>query len=177
VISTERLVLRRWREADAEAHHRMCAEPDVARFLGPSPTLEDSRDVIVRQNAIADRFGSCFWAIEHRVDGSFIGWCGVKPGPDGTPIAGEPEIGWSLARPVWGRGLAIEAAHAALTSFWGVGSRAARVTAITVPANVRSQSVMIRLGMTRVTGGDFDHPALPEGNPLRRHLIYAIARP
>ena len=50
------------------------------------------------------------------------------------------------------------------------------VVAFTTTVNTRSQAVMERIGMTRDAGGDFDHPALPEGSPLRRHVLYRIDR-
>lgn len=177
MIATERLILRRWRDEDAAAHHAMCANPDVARYFGPSPTLDESREAVARQNEIAETYGSCFWAIERRADARFVGWCGIKPGAVDTPIADQPEIGWSLARDAWGQGLAIAAARAALAYFWTARVEAPRVYAITVPANLRSQTVMIRLGMTRLAHGDFDDLALVEGDPLRRHLTYAVDRP
>ena len=49
--------------------------------------------------------------------------------------------------------------------------------AITVPTNLRSRAVMERIGMVYAQGEDFDHPALPAGDPLRRHVLYRIARP
>ena len=52
-----------------------------------------------------------------------------------------------------------------------------RITAITVPANTRSWGLMERIGMARVTDGDFDHPNLAPGDPLRRHILYRIDRP
>lgn len=47
----------------------------------------------------------------------------------------------------------------------------------TVPANKRSWGLMQRIGMKYVEGGDFDHPDLAEGDPLRRHVLYRIDRP
>ena len=175
MINTERLILRRWRDADVRPFHAMGQDAEVMRYLGPPMSREDAEAAVARQNALADETGACFWAIERREDGAFLGFCGVKPGPAGTPIAGEPEIGWRLARPAWGRGYAREAAAACLADAWRRGE--GRVFAITVPANERSWGLMIRLGMARLADGDFDHPALPEGDPLRRHLTYAIERP
>ena len=42
---------------------------------------------------------------------------------------------------------------------------------------LNTQAVMERIGMTRDAGGDFDHPALPDGSPLRRHVLYRISAP
>ena len=74
-----------------------------------------------------------------------------------------------------GDGLAGEAARAVLATGWERGTDT--VYAITVPDNRRSRALMERLGMTRVEGGDFDHPDLAPDNPLRRHVLYRIDRP
>ncbi|MES2421962.1 MAG: GNAT family N-acetyltransferase [Pseudomonadota bacterium] len=176
MIETERLILRGWHEDDAAAHHAMCADPAVMAYLGPAPSLADSAAVVVRQNAMLVDYGACFWALERRDTGAFIGWCGIKPGPVGTPIEDEPEIGWSLVRAHWGQGYAREAAEAALA--WGWQElNLPTVWAITVPANTASRTLMERLGMARVHGGDFDHPKLAEDDALRRHILYRIDRP
>lgn len=172
MIETDRLLLRRWRDADAVPFHAMGQDAEVMRYLGPPMSMEECRAAIRRQNTMADVEGSCFWAMERRADGAFLGFCGIKPGPEGTPIAGRPEIGWRLARHAWGQGLAREAASACLNDAWRRNVR--QVWAITVAANTRSWGLMIRLGMGRVDNGDFDHPALPDGHPLRRHLCYTI---
>ena len=46
--------------------------------------------------------------------------------------------------------------------------------ALTTTVNTRSQAVMERIGMTRDLDADFDNPSLPEGSPLRRHVLYRI---
>ena len=48
------------------------------------------------------------------------------------------------------------------------------ILAITTTPNTRSQAVMERIGMVRDPTGDFDHPSLPEGSQLRRHVLYRI---
>jgi RimJ/RimL family protein N-acetyltransferase len=83
------------------------------------------------------------------------------------------EVGWRLARAHWGKGYATEAARAALAfGFEQVGLN--EIVSFTVPANTRSIAVMERLGMTRNPADDFDHPSLPEGSPLRRHVLYRL---
>lgn len=176
MIETPRLILRRWREEDADPFFAMGQDAEVMRYLGPPMSREDCAATVARQNAIADSYGSCFWAVERREDGGFVGFCGIKPGPAGMPIANEPEIGWRLARAAWGQGYAREAAQATINHAWAATCWP-RIAAITVPANERSWGLMIRLGMMRDPDGDFDHPALAAGDPLRRHLTYRIARP
>ncbi|QNE33217.1 GNAT family N-acetyltransferase [Sphingomonas sp. NBWT7] len=173
-METPRLVLRRWRDTDVAPFHAMGQDAAVMRYLGPPMDLAACVATVARMNALAGASGDCFWAIERRIDGAFIGFCGIEPGPAGTPIADAPEIGWRLARDAWGQGFAREAAAACLQRAWDRCT--ARVHAITVAANERSWGLMIRLCMRRVTDGDFDHPALAEGDPLRRHVHYTIDR-
>jgi RimJ/RimL family protein N-acetyltransferase len=84
-------------------------------------------------------------------------------------------VGWRLARAHWGRGYATEAARAAVAAgFRELGLD--EVVSFTVPANHRSRAVMERLGMTRHTADDFEHPLLPAGHPLRPHVLYRLSR-
>ncbi|WP_445193130.1 GNAT family N-acetyltransferase [Sphingomonas sp. Tas61C01] len=175
-VRTDRLVLRAWRDDDALPFHAMGQDADVMRYLGPPMTLEDCHAAIARSATTLAEQGSCFWAMERTADGAFLGFCGVKRGPPGTPIANDLEIGWRLGRPHWRQGYAREAAAAVLDWSWAQ-TPAPRVTAITVPANIASWGLMIRLGMKRLDDGDFDHRAVAIGDPLRRHLTYAIGRP
>ena len=46
------------------------------------------------------------------------------------------------------------------------------ILSFTVPANLKSRRVMEKIGMRRDPADDFDHPGLPEGHPLRRHVLY-----
>jgi ribosomal-protein-alanine N-acetyltransferase len=84
-------------------------------------------------------------------------------------------VGWRLARQHWQRGYASEAAQAAL-QYGFEEMRLDEIVAITVPANTRSQQVMRRLSMTYSPADDFDHPRLPEGDPLRRHVLFRMSR-
>ncbi len=146
------------------------------QYLGPLMSIEDTRAAMARSNTTLAEQGSCFWAIERKSEGALIGFCGVKRGPSGTPIADDLEIGWRLARGCWGLGYAREAASACLDWAWA-NTAARRVAAITVPANAASLTLMRRLGMIRLSDGDFDHPGLLADDPLRKHVTYAIDRP
>ncbi len=176
MIETGRLVLRGWRQRDIAPFHAMGQDAEVMLFLGPPTTEADAAGAVERQNALLVEHGHCFWALEAKADGAFLGFCGVKPGPAETPIAGEAEIGWRLARHFWGQGYAREAAEASLAWMW-VNTDTPSVAAITATGNTRSRGLMQRLGMTRYAAQDFDHPALPEDDPLRRHVVYRIQRP
>jgi RimJ/RimL family protein N-acetyltransferase len=175
-FASTRLVLREWRDQDAGQLQLLGSDPRVMEYLGPSQSLSDVRAMIGRQRAHQKKLGHCFWAIELRSTRQMLGFCGIQPGPDGTPIAGLPEIGWRLAYDHWGRSYAREAAEAALNYYWKhiAGDP---VWAITVPANIRSWGLMERLGMVRRAEFDFDHPALVVDDPLRAHITYSISRP
>jgi RimJ/RimL family protein N-acetyltransferase len=83
------------------------------------------------------------------------------------------EIGWRLGADHWGRGLASEGAMAVVRhAFESLGLEA--LVSFTVPRNIRSRRVMEKLGMTRSSSEDFDHPNLPEGHPHRRHVLYRL---
>ena len=119
--------------------------------------------------------GFGFWAAELKGTGDFIGFVGLGvPDFEGrfTPCI---EIGWRLAAAFWNRGLATEGAHAALGYAFSVLALR-EVVAFTVPANLRSRRVMEKLGMTHDPDDDFDHPRIPEGHPLRRHVLYRIRK-
>lgn len=176
MIGTERLLLRPWREADVAPYHALGCDPDYMRFLGPPLTLAEAATAAARQRAHMIEYGSCFWAVEHRDTEHFIGYCGIKPGPEGTPIAGLPEIGWGIMPSQWRQGYAAEAARATLE--WAWAERAwPTVHAIAVPDNIASWRLMERIGMTRVPRGDFDHPHVAADSPLMRHIRYSIDRP
>jgi RimJ/RimL family protein N-acetyltransferase len=169
-LHTDRLILRDWCSDDLDAYAAIAADPKVMATLGPIKTREQSAALIADLEGRAATFGHTFWAVERREDNRLIGHAGLVRGK--TPqIAGELEIGWTLASDCWGKGYASEAARAALGWAW-VNRPSEPVIAITSVINARSRAVMERLGMTHLPERDFDHPAVPEGDPLRPHVLY-----
>jgi RimJ/RimL family protein N-acetyltransferase len=174
-IETERLILRDWREDDVLPLHQMCSDPRVMEFIGPPQSEDEVCASIAKQRGFQAEVGYCYWAIERRDDGKMIGFCGLMPMPDVVPIAPKIDIGWRLAAAEWGKGYAYEAAQAALA--WGFETLDCdAIWAITVHNNDRSWGLMERLGMTRHSDLDFDHPNVPNGSPLKRHIAYSISR-
>lgn len=155
MIETPRLILRGWRDGDGSLMARHCNTHNVMRWLGPlhHPSFYD--DMAARQRKLETEYGHCFWVVQRRDDGAFLGFCGLKIGdPEEEPIAGEIEIGWRLREDAWGRGYAKEAATASL-DFAFETLDAPRVVALTVDENRASWGLMLRLGMTRRP--DLDH--------------------
>ena len=176
MIETERLILRGWREADLDPFHAMCSDARVMATLGPLMTRDETAALIARVEGIREAHGYTFWAVERREDGTFLGWCGVKPGAPDTPIEGEIEIGWRIAADHWRNGYAGEAAAATLGWVWA-NTEAPFVAAITNVDNAASRGVMEKIGMARAPEDDFDHPSVPHDSPLKPHVVYRIARP
>jgi len=176
MIESERLRLRGWIDTDKAPFLAMCTDPAVMDYLGPPLTAADVEAQTARQNGLLADLGHCFWAVERREDGAFLGFCGLKPGAVGTPIEGRIEIGWRLAQPYWGKGYAREAAEASLA--WGWEKLAVPdIWAITVLGNSRSWGLMERLGMTLRPELDFDHPQPGLEDRLKPHITYSIERP
>jgi RimJ/RimL family protein N-acetyltransferase len=144
VLETSRLVLRTYREADLEPFAALNADPEVYRTLGDEPLSRDHSDEIAAwAQDVHESEGIGLLAVERRVDGAFVGMCGLhhqESFPD------EVEVAWRLARAHWGQGYATEAATAWLDhGFDALGLP--QVISTTDRDNDRSLAVMRRLGM------------------------------
>ena len=175
-IRTERLVLRRWRDEDRAPFAAMNADARVVEHL-PGPMSREQSDALV--DRIEANFASRefdVFAVEVAATGDFAGFVGLTVPRFEAAFTPCVEVGWRLAPAFWGKGYATEAARASL-AFGFERLQLAEIVSFTVPANVRSRRVMERIGMTHDSREDFDHPALPEGHRLRRHVLYRVARP
>lgn len=174
-IRTERLLLRGWREADLPAFAAMNADPAVMEHFPALLSRAESDGFVGRAVAgwAANGFG--LWAVERSDDGAFLGFTGLTRPRFDAPFMPAVEVGWRFARDAWGRGHATEAARASVAFGFGIVGLD-EIVSFTSPANVRSWRVMERLGMTHDPADDFDHPRVPEGSPLRRHVLYRLRR-
>jgi len=175
LLTTERLVLRRWRESDLEPFRRMNADPRVMEFMPKALDSAESDALVERIGRHFDERGFGLMAAELGGSGEFVGFVGLSVPNFEAPFMPAVEIGWRLATDQWGKGLATEAARETLRfGFERLGLES--VVSFTVPANVRSRRVMERIGMTHDPSEDFDHSQLPMGHPLRRHVLYRFGR-
>jgi RimJ/RimL family protein N-acetyltransferase len=169
-IVTARILMRRWQDRDRAPFATLNADPDVMRHFPSAWTREQSDAYIDRAEEHFEQHGYGLWALE--VAGRLIGFTGLSwvtwPGPF-TPAV---EVGWRLARTAWGHGYASEAATAALVRGFAAEESIISFTAVTNRPSIR---VMERIGLRRV--GAFDHPRVPEGSPLRPHVLYRADRP
>jgi RimJ/RimL family protein N-acetyltransferase len=173
-FETPRLRLRQWRDSDREPFAAMNADPAVMEFFAaPQSRAASDTSIDAWQSQFASR-GWSNWAAELIESGQFIGFVGLSVPRRVLPFSPCVEIGWRLARPHWGKGLATEAARAAL----GVGFERIALTEIvsfTAVGNHKSRAVMERIGM-HDANAEFEYPGIPEGHPLRMHCLYRIGR-
>ena len=174
-LRTERLLLRRWRDDDRAPFAALNADPRVVEFLPGPLSRADSDALVARVEAHFAVRGFGLWAVEVPAAIPFAGFVGLAVPAFEAVFTPCVEVGWRLGPACWGRGYATEAARAAL-EFGFARLGLAEIVSFTVPANARSRRVMERLGMTHDPADDFDHPALPAGHPLRRHVLYRAAR-
>lgn len=174
-LTTPRLMLRPWRASDRPPFAALNADPRVVQFLPRALTPAESDALADRIEAHFVEHGFGLWAVEVPGVAEFVGFVGLSIPAFEAHFTPCVEIGWRLAAEHWGRGYATEGARAALAHGF-TELELADIVSFTVPANVRSRSVMERLGMTYRASEEFEHPRLPEGDPLRRHVLYRLAR-
>jgi ribosomal-protein-alanine N-acetyltransferase len=175
LIETERLLLRLWKEEDREPFYRMNSDSRVMEFMPECMTRAESYLLFERINEHFRKHGFGLFAAELHQDQSFIGFVGLAVPSFKAHFTPCVEIGWRLAADYWGRGLATEAARTLAKHAFGELALSELVS-FTVPKNVRSRRVMEKIGMTHDVSDNFDHPNLPAGHPLRRHVLYRLRR-
>lgn len=173
-LVTDRLQLRQWRDADLPLFAALNADPEVMRYFPAPLTRTQSDEFAGYARETIERQGWGLWAVEVTDGPAFIGFVGLNRVPFDEHFTPAVEVGWRLARPFWGHGYATEAAAAAV-SFAFERLELDEIVSFTSMSNEPSIRVMRRLGMRHDAAGDFDHPRVPEGNPLRRHVLYRIS--
>jgi RimJ/RimL family protein N-acetyltransferase len=178
-LTTSRLILRPWRDTDLSAFARLNDDPAVMEFMPRRLARDESDAAAARIRRVIETRGWGFWAVEVKgpdpAAAPFIGFVGLSVPSFEAHFTPCVEIGWRLAREHWGRGYASEAAAASLR-FAFDNLKLQEIVAFTVPLNKRSMRVMERIGMSRDLTGDFEHPKLPPGHPLRPHVLYRVNR-
>ncbi|MEO3432454.1 GNAT family N-acetyltransferase [Inquilinus sp. CAU 1745] len=174
-LETKRLRLRAWRAEDLEPFAALNADPEVMEHFPATLDRVESDTLAAGIQAHFAERGFGLWAVEAPGAVPFAGFVGLSVPRRTLPFTPCVEVGWRLARHCWGRGYATEAAQAALS--FGFGTLGLEeIVSFTAAGNLRSRRVMERLGMSRDETDDFDHPALPEGHRLRRHVLYRLGQ-
>ena len=168
-LETQRLILREWRREDFEPFSEIMADPEVSRHLpgGAPMTRRDSWLFVAGSIGVWTLRGYGTWVVETKSDGALLGRVGLI-NPDGWPGL---EVGWTIARPYWGRGYATEAARASL-SYAFLTQPVDEVISTIHPENAASQAVARKIGESRGRRIDLE---------VRGHTytcdVWAITRP
>jgi RimJ/RimL family protein N-acetyltransferase len=143
-LATPRLFLRHWRDDDLDGYARICADPEVMRFLGGRTYNRRQSDEQMRafiQHWSDHGFG--LWAVEHKESAAFIGFVGLSTHTWWPGV----EVGWRLDRAYWNQGLATEGATASID--YGFAELALeRIVSIAARDNLASRRVMEKNGLT-----------------------------
>ncbi len=177
ILETPRLLLRPWRDEDLAPFAALNADPTVTRYLPSTLTRSESDGLAARIRTELENEGFGVWAVE-RLDHParpFIGFIGLSVPTFEAPFTPCVEIAWRLAREHWGAGLATLGAQAVVQHAF-TELHLDEIVSFTVPENLASRRVMEKLGMTHDPAEDFEHPSLPSGHPLRRHVLYRLGR-
>ncbi|TWT09390.1 GNAT family N-acetyltransferase [Planomicrobium sp. CPCC 101079] len=173
-FETARLGFRRWKESDKEKFASMNRDCEVMKYFPNKLTTKESDDLIERFEKHFDEKGYGIWAVERKEDNNFIGFIGLLEIGFEADFQFETEIGWRLDKKFWKMGYAVEGAKACLDFAFGK-LQLNEVYSFTATINVPSETVMKRIGMSKVK--EFDDPKVPVGSPLKRHVLYKIDRP
>ena len=174
ILTTERLILRRWRDSDRQPFAAMNADPRVMKFLGKLLTQEESDRLVDRIEAGFEQRGFGLCAVEFKTDRSFLGFIGLSVPNFQAAFTPCVEIGWRLAVHAWGQGFAIEGARVVAAYAFDTLNLES-IVSFTAVQNTRSRRVMEKLGMTFDPAESFDHPNVPEDHLLRRHVLYRLS--
>ncbi|MFC4290907.1 GNAT family N-acetyltransferase [Sphingorhabdus arenilitoris] len=162
IMETDRLILRRFEESDAELQYRYCNSAAVTRHIGGPKELHQIESSHAKSEAAFAQFGFGFMAMQEKASGDFIGYCGAKRVDCAyAKNIGDAEMGWLVREDRWRQGFAVEAARALLMHmFERIG--VPHICAMTSESNISSWRLMEKLGMVRRKELDFDDPDYPE---------------
>ncbi|MDZ4381407.1 MAG: GNAT family N-acetyltransferase [Parvibaculum sp.] len=174
-LETDRLTIRSWQQRDLPAFAEINADPEVRRYYYPAILTSSQSDAVVEQcMQHLKTHGFAFLAVERWRDKTLIGGAGLtwtNDVPDGPAV----EIGWILGRAFWRQGYAREASLAWFKHGWSIGLD--EIVGYTSEINQPSRNLMRSLGMSRDPADDFPDPTVPEGNPLRPHVLFRAINP
>src|SRR5579871_633032 len=174
-IRTKRLILRSWKQSDLDPLAKMNADPKVMEYY---PSVKTFQESLEEYHRFLDQFKKNswgYWAVSVIAGPEFIGFIGLNQESFISHFTPAVEVGWRLDFEHWRQGYAREGAIASLR--YGFETlHLNEIVSFTVPENFRSRTVMEKIGMHRDPKDDFDHPRLPDGHKLRRHVLYRISR-
>ncbi|MGP3982071.1 GNAT family N-acetyltransferase [Streptomyces sp. KR80] len=150
-LETDRLLLRRFTEADVDLLVDLDSDPAVMRFLNggkPTPREVVRKEILPLYFNCYERYeGFGHWAAVEKSTGDFLGWFEFRPPEDGS--SDDVELGYRLRAAAWGKGYATEGSRALIRNgFTELGVQ--RVYATTMTVNRASRRVLEKAGLTYV---------------------------
>ncbi len=173
VCTTERLILRQWKDSDLPEYAALNADTEVMKYFPRLQTAEESAAFIATQSSIIAERGYGLFAVELKESADFIGFIGLNEATFDAEFTPCIEIGWRLRKEFWHQGYATEGARACL-EFGFENLQLKQIYSFTAVLNQPSERVMQRIGMTKI--GEFQHPRVPLDSDLRTHVLYRMAR-
>jgi len=141
ILTTERLILRPWREDDADELYKYASDPEIGPPAGwpPHTSVEDSRNIIKNVLSAPETYAVCL-----KSDGRAIGSIGFHRN-DLAESDDEYELGYWIGKPFWGQGLIPEAAREMLRYAFEE-LKMERIWCGYYEGNVKSRRVQEKLG-------------------------------
>jgi len=173
-LETDRLLLRQWKESDLAVFQKLNSDPEVMEYFPSTLNQEESNVVAQKCKELISSRGWGFWAVELKSSSEFVGFVGLHKPSESLPFAPCVEIGWRLLKQFWGNGYATEAGGKALEYAFNE-LNLNEVVSFTTTSNVRSRSVMDKLGLKN-SNQNFKHPDIPQGDLLSEHVLYTITK-
>ena len=169
IFTSNRLGFRHWIDSDKEPFFNMNSDEDVMRYFPKKLTKPESDGFVKRITTHFDIHGFGLYAVDLLESNEFIGFIGFQEANFDAHFTPCIEIGWRLRKEYWNNGLATEGAQRCL-DYAKQELKFEQIYSFTASTNIASESVMKKIGL--VKAGEFNHPKIPTGHPLCRHVLY-----
>ena len=171
LFTSERLGFRNWVEEDISIMTAINSDPAVMEFFPGIKNYEETRAFVEKMQSQLTNNGYCYFAVERLEDKAFIGFIGLSEQTYEAFFTPSVDVGWRLGKNYWNEGYATEGAKRCLEyAFHEL--KLLKVVAVAPKLNIRSEQVMIKIGMQKVV--DFIHPMLVDDDRLKECVLYEI---
>lgn len=173
IFESSRLGFRMWKESDREVFAKMNANKEVMRYFPKTLNSKETDDFLNRVQEHFNEYGYGLWAVEIKDTKEFIGFIGFLNATFEAEFTPCTEIGWRLNNKYWNNGYATEGAKACLE--YGFNNlNLNSIYSFTAEINQPSENVMRKIGLKKI--GEFMHPKVEDGSPLKPHVLYKIEK-
>ncbi len=173
IFESSRLGFRMWKESDREVFAKMNANKEVMRYFPKTLNSKEIDDFLNRVQEHFNEYGYGLWAVEIKDTKEFIGFIGFLNATFEAEFTPCTEIGWRLNNKYWNNGYATEGAKACLE--YGFNNlNLNSIYSFTAEINQPSENVMRKIGLKKI--GEFMHPKVEDGSPLKPHVLYKIEK-